>query len=532
MIRVGTAVLFLCAFATAFAFDNVVRTDAGLLAGGGTDVRYFKGVPFAAPPVGKLRWMPPQPVTPWAGIRSAKEYGPICHQPPLLPYKQSEDCLSLNVWTPAKTMDAKLPVMVWIHGGGFTIGASGQTAYDGEALAKQGVVLVSMNYRLGLFGFLAHPALSKESPYGASGNYGLMDQIAALQWVRGNIAAFGGDPGNVTIFGESAGGTSVCLLMVSPLAHGLFHRVISESAAWMFGPISHRTETWYGRMPMEKYGARLGGDIGELRKLSVAELQKRVAPPDLLGDGSAKGESFMHGVDGWVIPDDPARLFESGKFDSVDLLAGTNADEGTLMGGPPVRNTAGYEKYLASYFGADAELAKSLYPAPSDSAAHTVAVRVSGDAVFLSGTRQVVHTAAKRNPHVYLYLFSRVNGVGRAVGWGSFHASEIGYVFRTLPDSAFGMGPTPFGDFSVKEGNYDEADEALSRAMSAAWVRFAKTGNPNGGTLPQWAAVSESPEGYLEFGDHIEARQGLRTQQMEFLSAVTAKARAGNAGGR
>ena len=208
------------ALAATSGLETVVKIDSGWVAGSGAAVRSYKGIPFAAPPVGDLRWKPPQPVKPWKGVRVAKSFPAMCPQFQFIPGPQSEDCLGLNVWTPARSASEKLPVMVWIHGGGFVIGASSQSAYDGEPLAAEGVVVVSINYRLGIFGFLAHPALSKESPQGVSGNYGLLDMVAALEWVKRNIGVFGGDPNNVTIFGESAGGTAVCLLMVSATSSG------------------------------------------------------------------------------------------------------------------------------------------------------------------------------------------------------------------------------------------------------------------------------------------------------------------------
>src|SRR5580658_1878609 len=306
--------------------DTVVKIDTGWVSGTGVGVRVYKGIPFAASTAGPLRWKPPQPAKPWKGILVAKNFPANCPQALPLPGPQSEDCLGLNVWTPAHSAGAKLPVMVWIYGGGFQIGATSQSAYDGAALAAQGVVLVSINYRLGMFGFLAHPALDQESPHGASGNYGLLDMVAGLEWVKRNIGAFGGDPNNVTIFGESAGGTAVCLLMIVPQAEGLFQKVISESAAWMFGPISHITESWYGRMPMTKFGERLGTDLAALRAKSTAELLKTLPPPMMRNDAAERGEAYMPVVDGWVIPDDPARLFASGKFHHVALIAGTNAE--------------------------------------------------------------------------------------------------------------------------------------------------------------------------------------------------------------
>jgi para-nitrobenzyl esterase len=505
------------ALAATSGLETIVKIDSGLVSGSGVAVRSYKGIPYAAPPVGDLRWKAPQPVKPWKDIRVAKSFPAMCMQFALIPGTQSEDCLGLNVWTPARSASEKLPVMVWIHGGGFVIGGSSQSVYDGEPLASQGVVVVSINYRMGIFGFLAHPALSKESAQSVSGNYGIMDMVAALEWVKRNIAAFGGDPGNVTIFGESAGGTAVCLLMVVPQAQGLFQKVISESAAWMFGPISHLKESWYGRVPMEKFGETFGTDIAALRAKSSTDLMKMLGPPDMSGDKADRGEAWMPIVDGVVLPDDPARLFETGKFAHVPLIAGTNADEGTLMGGPPVSNLAALRKFAAKTFGPQTDGLLALYPAASDGEAHDVAARASGDNLFLMGTRSVLRAAAKANPKVFQYQFTRVNGVGRGIKWGAFHASEIGYVFGTLPDSPYGTQASMIGDFSVNADSYTDVDAKLSKAMTSAWVRFAKTSDPNGPGLVSWPAFKDK-ESYLEFGDRIVAGMSLHKNQLDFLS--------------
>jgi para-nitrobenzyl esterase len=510
-------ILLLAASALANDLDTLVKIDTGWVSGSEAGVRVYKGIPYAAAPTGQLRWKPPQPAKAWKGILVAKSFPANCPQALPLPGPQSEDCLGLNVWTPAHSAAARLPVMVWIYGGGFQIGASSQSAYDGEALAAQGVVLVSINYRLGIFGFLAHPALDQESPQGASGNYALLDMVAALQWVKRNIDVFGGDPGNVTIFGESAGGTAVCLLMVVPQAEGLFQKAISESAAWMFGPISYLTESRYGRVPMTKFGEKLGTDLAALRAKSTTELLKTLPPPMTRNDAAERGEAYMPVVDGWVIPDDPARLFASGKFHHVALLAGTNADEGTLLGGPPVRSVAQYRKWAAEKVGPLADRLLSLYPASSDAEAHAAAAQASGDLLFLYGTRSVLRAAAKLNPNTFQYQFTRVNGIGRQIHWGAFHASEISYIWKTLPDSVYGTQASFLGDFSVNVDTYNEQDRNLSQAMSAAWVAFAKTGSPNGPGLVHWPAF-DGKESYMEFGDQIAVRQSLRKAQVDFMS--------------
>lgn len=494
--------------------ETIVRTESGLVAGNPGPVRSYKGIPYAAPPVGDLRWRPPQPPKPWKSILVAKTFPANCPQPIPMPGPQSEDCLGLNVWTPAHSSSDKLPVMVWIHGGGFQIGASSQFVYDGTALAARGVVLVSINYRMGIFGFFAHPALSAESPYGASGNYGLLDMVAALGWVKRNIAGFGGDPDNVTIFGESAGGTAVCLLLVVPQAEGLFQKAISESAAWMFGPINNLKQSWYGRVPLEQFGAKIGPDIAALRAKSTAEVMKMA--PSMMGGGAAaeRGEAYMPVVDGYVIPDDPARLFLAGKFHHVALVAGTNADEGTLLGGPPVKDLAGLRAWAERQFKGQSEAVLALYPAVTDADAHAAACAIYGDVLFLQGTRSVLRVAAKANPHAYQYQFTRVAPIGNRLKWGAYHASEVPYVFGTLPDSAYGTTTTLFGDFSADAASYNEQDANLSEAMGAAWVRFVKTGDPG------WPAFGDGKETYQDFGDQIVAKPALKKQQLNLLTEI------------
>jgi len=523
--KLNIAALFLAtqALFAATGLETLVKIDSGWVTGSGTTVRTYKGIPYAAPPVGDLRWKAPQPAKPWKGILVAKNYPNTCPQAlPLAGPPQKEDCLGLNVWTPAKSASDKLPVMVWIHGGGFAIGASSQTVYDGEPLAAQGVVLVSINYRLGIFGFLAHPQLSQESPNHVSGNYALLDMVAGLEWVKRNVGAFGGDPDNVTIFGESAGGTAVCLLMVMPQSKGLFNKVIAESAWAINTPISHLKDSWYGRVPMEKFGGKLG-DLAALRAKSTAEVLKMAGGFELAGDAADRGESYLPVVDGYVLPDDPGRLFAEGKMQNVALIAGTNADEGTLLGGPPVKNVADLHTWAAKQFGPQANALLALYPASSDDEAHAAAAQIMGDFEFLQGTRLALEAVSKVNPKTYQYQFTRLNGVGRKIKWGVFHASELPYVFGTLPDSAYGTTAIMFGDFSVNPDTYNEQDAKISKAMSAAWVQFAKTGSPNGPGLARWPAFSVAKESYMEFGDKIVPKEALRKGPIDFLSDASAK---------
>lgn len=509
---------------SAAGLDTIVTTESGLVAGSGVTVRSYKGIPYAAPPVGELRWKAPQPVKPWKGIRVATTFAANCPQIPLVPGPQSEDCLALNIWTPAGNSAAKLPVMVWIHGGGFRIGSSSLPAYDGEQFASKGVVLVSINYRLGMFGFFAHPELSRENPQGVSGNYGLLD-AAALGWVKRNIAAFGGDPGNVTVFGESSGGAAVCMLMVMPQANGLFHKVISQSAAWMNVPISHLKESWYGRISLETLGARLG-DLAALRKLPTADtLKLDGAMPSGSKSASDRGESYEPVVDGVVLPDDPARLFESGRFAHVALIAGTVADERTGRG-PKVHSLSALRTFVEREFASAADRVLAVYPAATDADAQAAGDKMTGEWLFVQGTRAVLRANAKTGAGTFQFHFTRVNGIGRRSKWGTFHASDVSYVFGTLPDSVWGTFLHSLGDFSVDVDTYDDHDRRLSEAMHAAWIRFAKTGDPNGPGLAKWPSFSDGKESYLEFGDRIAAGTALRKTQLDALSDHASSLRA------
>ena len=337
-------------------------------------VAIWRGIPYAAAPVGELRWRPPQPVEPWEGARECAQFGPACPQPPSPtaitrgPGVQSEDCLYLNIHAPHGGPEGPFPVMVWIHGGGCTIGAGSLDVYDGEMLARQGAVVVTINYRLGPLGFLAHPLLSAESPDGVSGNYGMLDQIAALQWVQRNIAGFGGDPGCVTIFGESAGGASVARLLVSPLAEGLFHRAIAQSGAAR-GHNRHLRGEREGLPPMERVGeevfAALGCDraddpLAAARAVSPAELIAAAHPQvGLLGPGTKYGWV----VDGWALPENPELLLAGGRMHRVPVMAGSNADDGSMFADrAPIRTPAGYRFALRRLAGDRADELLALFP--------------------------------------------------------------------------------------------------------------------------------------------------------------------------
>ncbi len=515
-------VLTLCAAALhCLALDSSVAIDSGRLQGvtaGG--VTSFKGIPYAAPPVGSLRWKPPQPPPAWTGVRAATDYGSPCPQPPILEQmwgikydRQSEDCLFLNVWTPARTAQERHAVMVWIHGGDFIAGSSGGpgatgATTDGSALARQGVVVVSVNYRLGPFGFLALPALSRESPRQSSGNYGMLDQIAALEWVRRNIAAFGGDPGNVTIFGESAGAGSVCWLMASPLARGLFERAIAESAVVFIGAV--------GRQSAEQAGAKLLGDnLAALRAKSTAEIMAEAKFQDDVFFGS--GAYWGPVVDGWAIPEDPAAVFRDGHQAAVALIAGTNADEGSVFTAAfAYSNVLAYRALLTSRYGALSGAIFSLYPAYFNPQVRPAASHLVTDAFFLASARRMVRAQAPVNGATYLYHFTRVSPYARLYGLGAYHGAEIPYVFGNV-DAVNAFVP----------GAYDNRDRQLAQAMSAAWVRFVISGNPNSGTsgesLAKWPAYTASGDQYFEFGDTIRAGAALHAKAVDTFTAFYEK---------
>lgn len=506
------------------ALPDSIKLDAGLVsglaAGDAKAVRVFKGIPFAAPPAGDLRWKPPQPVKPWEGVRACTEFGPWCPQPtPIVggaPPKQDEDCLYLNVWTAATSAGDKRPVMFWIHGGGCTTGSGGSPFYNGEHLARQGVVVVTINYRLGPFGYIAHPLLSKESPQGVSGNYGHLDQIAALQWVRKNIAAFGGDPGCVTIFGESAGAMSVCRLMISPQAKGLFHRAIAQSGG-AHGRNRPLREKRGLMVPMETEGERIAQKLGcdktenplaALRAKSADELLTASVPAQGL---YGKGLKFGPVVDGWTIPEDPGEMFEAGKQHDVPFMAGSNADEGTLfISQMPVKRALGYKLAVRGVFGKHADEAMKLLPCAGDDDVKAAFSRLTTVSAFVGPARSLVRATEEKKSPAFLYHFTRVPPAMKQRGLGATHAAEIPYVFGlTRPAPA-----------------QDEKDRELSRVMSACWVRFAKTGDPNGDGLPKWPRYQTAADEHLEFGDEVKAGRNLYKDVCDLL-AKAAKERGG-----
>jgi para-nitrobenzyl esterase len=519
MKRCFAAVLFAVLLSTsALANTDPVRVEQGLLAGtsgSSADVRVYRGIPFAAPPVGDLRWKAPQPAKKWQGLRQAAEFSNACWQtqypaaaaiyqaklPPL-----SEDCLYLNIWTPAKSPKDKLPVMVWIHGGGFTRGYGGSRAYDGEALARKGAVIVTINYRLGIFGFFAHPALSAESGHHASGNYALLDQIAALQWVQKNIAAFGGDPTRVTIFGESAGSWAVNVLMASPLAKGLFQRAIGESGG-SFSPMKTLAEAENEGLHLTvlltlTVSAGTKNEAGAKPPAqSILKTLRAIPAEELLQ--SSETETVRAIVDGWVLPQDIATIFAQGKQNDVPLLVGYNADEGTTLA-PQAANLKGTMFTAGVYqrYGAQADAMLKIYPAASDEQAVSSFYSAYRDQVFGWEMRTWARTATKTGHQpAYLYYFSRRPPGPQSARLRAFHAAEIAYVFGTF------VWPFP----------WEDADKKLSDAMTSYWVNFAASGNPNGGSLVKWPAYNAKDDQALEFGDQIAVRSEVNKAGLDFF---------------
>jgi len=491
--------------------NGAIRVEGGLISGSVVeDVRSYKGIPFAAPPMGERRWKAPQPVAPWEGVRECADFGPDCPQAPYPassiyaspPRKQSEDCLYLNVWTAAKAGE-KRPVMVWIHGGALTRGSGATRAYDGTALAKKGVVLVTVNYRLGPLGYLAHPELTSESPQRSSGNYGALDQIAALKWVQKNIVAFGGDPGRVTIFGESAGSWSVNALVASPLAKGLFHRAIGQSGG-SFGPMTYLKEDRDGRPSAEKIGLAFAKAAGadSIKSLRALPAEKIVE----VFNNDPEGRKFrtQPNVDGWTLPDEIRNIFAQGKQNDVPVIVGSNANEMTTLTTPAMvpKTVEDYRKRVESQYAAMIKEFDTAYPVKSE--ADIVDAYLGGlrDVTFTLPMRTWARMTGTGRSKAYLYFFSHVPPNPNSKYLGAYHAGEIVYVFNNL---------------NRQNSSLQEADYKLAEMMSDYWVNFATTGDPNGKGLPKWPHYNRETEPYLDFGGAVQLRNHLLKAQLDFM---------------
>ncbi len=480
-----------------------VQLDSGLISG--VD-GVFRGIPYAAPPVGKLRWREPQPVAHWDGVKKADQFGAICMQPAprgaTSAPNMSEDCLFLNVWTSASSASDRRPVMVWIHPGGYQTGSGSTPGFDGAALAKKGVVLVTINYRLGVFGFFSHPELTKESEHHASGNYALMDQAAALGWVQKNIAAFGGDPQRVTVFGDSAGSSSIANLMGSPRAKGLFQRAIGESGAWMglsLTPARTLAEA-------EQAGVKIAEG---LQAPTLDQLRAKPAE-DLLKAGRAGGPV----VDGWFLPEDVGTVFAGHKQNDVPLLVGSNQDEGTFFLQP---TTA--EKFMERSrmrYGDQTDAFLKLYPAGTDEEANASQLAAFRDElafVMRVWARAQTKTGQSR---AFLYYFTHqppppVGATSRGgFGSGATHGSEAQYIFGNL------LAPRAWNDL----------DHQVSEILSSYWVNFATNGDPNGKGLPKWPAFDDrKSDRPMVLGDQAEVGPAPNGAQLAFFESVYEKGR-------
>lgn len=449
----------------------------------------FKGIPFAAPPVGANRWRAPQPVVRWEGVRKTTRFGPACMQGETMARQMgstaplSEDCLYVDVWTSANAATDKLPVIAWIYGGGFNSGMSSVPLYDGANFAKQGVVFVSINYRVGPFGFLASPELSAESGHG-SGTYGLLDQIKGLEWVRDNIANFGGDPGNVTIMGHSAGGQAVSNLAASPLAKGLFHKVIAESGS-SFAPLQTAAGGAGGVIPalpfaeangkawLERLGARTLAEARALPATAIEEGQRAQGAP-----------RFAPAADGYVIPGDQYLLWQAKQFADVPVLVGSNS----LERGAGNATVAQFQDQVRQGYGASAAAILAAYPHASDAEAALSASHLGSDSTFLwnSYTWARLQTQNGRRP-VYAYWFHRPTAQSPN---GSPHGAEVAFVF---------------GNEDARRTAWTPEDRALSQRLQSYWVNFAKTGDPNGPGLPQWPKFAPGQATVMQLGAESKA---------------------------
>ena len=494
----------------------VVKITRGQIRGSQLDKggAVFKGIPYAQPPVGELRWREPMPVKPWTGVRDATAFGAICAQTPHFGSKAAqsskEDCLYLNVWAPEWPSRSRMAVMVWIPGGGNFAGGitAGIPDGDGESLARHGVVVVSLNYRLGTFGFFSHPALTRESPHHASGNQGILDQIAALKWVRDNIATFGGDPHNVTIFGQSAGSVDVSLLMATPLAKGLFERVIAQSGSVVapgqndFAVVREAESS--GDKSAARWNVPPGASLRALRAISTADILK--ADPDYLAPANAghDPEPTLGVVDGYVFRESPIRTFMQGKEHRVALLHGSNSHDADVFGVPQDLKAAINETY-----GPLGQRARELYEGAADPVYGPPVNQFMTDTGFrCPAVAQLLWHSSAGNPS-YQYEFARA--LPGLESTGAFHSQDIAYVFGTLDRTRI---PPPRNELRPTNA----VDKQISDVMQQYWTNFAKTGDPNGPGLPVWPKFDPTWRSYIQFTDAGPiAKEGLRRAQCDLF---------------
>jgi len=476
----------------------VVKTENGLVSGYKSgEIAIFKGVPFAAPPVGDLRWKAPQPVKSWTGILKCEKFSasPMQSNPrPFMmwteefitpPDNLNEDCLYLNIWSPFKSAKDKLPVFVWIYGGGFSSGSAACAVYDGEEMSKQGIVFVSINYRVGVLGFLAHPELTSESGNKVSGNYGLLDQVEALKWIKKNIAAFGGDPEKVTIAGQSAGSMAVCSLVASPLAKGLFSGAIAQSGGILTRFMTGNLED------AEKAGLTF---MGKLKALNIAELRKKPAE-ELI----AAGGSFGPVSDGYMIPKDVFAAFKSGQFNDVSMMAGWVTGDGSLMGEQKMTPEK-YKQQASEKYGTQADEYLKLFPGNTS---EQVAASLKELNLMQFASLPAYLWAGFSKSKAYLYQFSHVPVDKPGFpNYGAFHTSEVPFALHTL---------------HLWNRPWRAVDLSVEKTMNNFWVNFIKTGNPNGEGLPVWTAYDKAEGKIMEIGDDSHVTPGLYKNEFGFL---------------
>lgn len=480
-------------------------------------IAVFKGIPYAAAPVGPLRWQPPRAVAAWSGVRDATKFGPSCYQPEARPaanaiyYEKlppmSEDCLSLNVWSPAHA--TKAPVFVWIHGGALIGGGSASAIYDGGRMAKNGVVVVSLNYRLGPLGFLAHPELSAESPEGISGNYGFLDQVEALRWIKRNIAAFGGDPDNVTIAGESAGGLSVMYLMTAPPARGLFHRAVAQSSYMVSTP--ELKEARHGHPSAEAIGLDLDSKLGGK---GLAAL-RAMPPRELVNKSLLAGYLTWGTVDGKILPRQIVEVFDRGEQAKVPLLVGFNSGEirslRRLLTPAPV-TARSYEDRIRAAYGPLADRFLRLYPSNAIDESMLAATR---DALYGWTAERMARKQTALGAPAYLYLFDHGYPDADRQGLHAFHAAEIPYVFGTIYETAEFWPKIP----------RTAAEQTLSDAMLAYWTGFAKTGAPSAPGQPDWPAYNGGRQ-TMVFAARPQVHRAILGDRYALMEEVVCRRRA------
>lgn len=468
-------------------------------------VQVFRGIPYAAPPVGDLRWTYPRDVAPWDGVKVCKDFGSVAPQnfgltnlvgDPLP--DMSEDCLFLNVWSTGVGETADRPVMVWIHGGGFNVGWSQQSAYEGSEFAKRGIVLVTINYRIGPLGFLSHPALSAESEHNSSGNYGLMDCVFALEWVKKNIDKFGGDSGNVTIFGESAGGSIVGALCASPLAKGLFQRGIAQSPGISDGQYANLDKENKHTSSAHVIGERWASGFVDAGTEDVLATLRAIPAMDTI----KRGISGKVVIDDWFMDGDALEIFAAGEQHDVSLMVGTNADEGTIfLGSYPWRTVEAYEEGMRGQFWPNTQKILDTYVVETDEDIPIVINKFISDTWFLRGGVEMLKGMEKVSSSAYQYVFTQESS--RVPDNGAFHSAEMCYVFKTV------------------HPHEERADNPeLSDAMIDYWVAFAKTGNPNVEGLPSWPKYDNTTKRYLELGEVIQTGTAYREEYLDVLNSV------------